>query len=261
MTEGTERGAPIDRPATDRPATDLPAADPPAGGQALTDTERPAIELTETALEALLFVAERPLSRREIAALAGTDRATVDARLGDLEVSLRSRGIRLVVDGDRVELATAPEGGALVARYVGADAVRLSPASLETLAIVAYRQPVTRAAVERIRGVDSDYTIRTLMHRRLVVELGRSDGPGRPYLYGTGFEFLERFGLTSLDELPVLDVEVAARLDEEGGDAVTQPMFPEVDLAAGLIGSTTARSAQAAGSARTVEPQRSDEGD
>src|SRR4051794_10800209 len=163
------------------------------------------IELTEAALEALLFVAEKPLSRREIASLAGTDRATVDARLGDLEVSLRERGIRLLIDGDRVELATAPDGGALVARYIGADSVRLSPASMETLAIVAYRQPVTKSAVERIRGVDSDYTIRTLLHRRLIVELGRSEAPGRPYLYGTGFDFLERFGLTSLDELPPLD--------------------------------------------------------
>ncbi len=148
--------------------------------------ERPPIELTEAALEALLFVAERPLSRREIAQLAGTDRTTVDERLGDLEVSLRARGVRLLVDGERVELATAPEGGALVARYVGADAIRLSPASLETLAIIAYRQPVTKAAIERIRGVDSDYTVRTLLHRRLVVELGRSDAPGRPFLYGTG---------------------------------------------------------------------------
>ena len=176
--------------------------------------------LTEAALEALLFVAERPLSRREIASLAGTDRATVDARLGDLEVSLGTRGIRLLIDGDRVELATAPDAGALVGRYVGADAVRLSPASLETLAIVAYRQPVTKSAVERIRGVDSDYTIRTLLHRRLIVELGRSETPGRPFLYGTGFDFLERFGLTSLDELPPLDVDVAARLAEEGGVAV-----------------------------------------
>jgi len=120
----------------------------------------------------------------------------------------------------RVELVTAPDAGALIARYVGADAVRLSPASLETLAIVAYRQPVTKASVERIRGVDSDYTIRSLLHRRLVVELGRSDGPGRPFLYGTGFEFLERFGLTSLEELPPLDVEVAARLVEDDNDAV-----------------------------------------
>jgi len=161
-------------------------------------------------------VAERPLSRREIATLAGVSRDDVDARLGDLEVSLRERGLRLIATGDRVALATAPEAGTLVARYVGVDAIRLSAASLETLAIVAYRQPVTKAAVERVRGVDSDYTIRSLLHRRLVVELGRSGGPGRPILYGTGFDFLERFGLTSLDDLPTLDVEVAARLAEEG---------------------------------------------
>jgi segregation and condensation protein B len=189
-------------------------------------------ELTETQLEALLFVAERPLSRREIAALAGVERATVDARLGDLEMSLAERGIRLVLDGERVELATAPEAGALVARYVGADAVRLSQASLETLAIVAYRQPVTKSAIERIRGVDSDYTIRTLVHRRLVIELGRSAGPGRPFLYGTGFEFLERFGIVSLEQLPALGIDVAARLAEEGGDDLVAPLPTDDDTAA-----------------------------
>jgi segregation and condensation protein B len=190
-----------------------------AGSETDADVASEAAELTEAHLEALLFVAERPLTRREIAAVAGVDRGTVDARLGDLEMALAGRGIRLVLSADRVELVTAPEAGALIARYVGADAVRLSPAALETLAIVAYRQPVTKSAVERIRGVDSDYTIRSLLHRRLVVELGRSEAPGRPFLYGTGFEFLERFGLTSLDELPPLDVEVAARLlDEEARD-------------------------------------------
>lgn len=177
-------------------------------------------ELGEATLEALLFVAERPLTRREIANLAGVPRDLVDERLGDLEVSLRDRGLRLLATGDRVELATAPEAGPLLARYLGVDAVRLSPASLETLAIVAYRQPVTKAAVERIRGVDSDYTIRGLVHRRLLAELGRADAPGRPILYGTGFDFLERFGLTSLDELPPLDPDVAARLAEEGGGAL-----------------------------------------
>jgi segregation and condensation protein B len=185
-----------------------------------TPAAPPPGELTEAMLEALLFVAERPLSRREIANLAGVDRETVDARLGDLEVSLRNRGLRLLATGDRLELATAPEAGALLARYLGVDAVRLSPATLETLAIVAYRQPVTKAAVERIRGVDSDYTMRGLVHRRLVVELGRADAPGRPILYGTGFDFLERFGLTSLDDLPPLDPDVAARLAEEGGGAL-----------------------------------------
>jgi len=175
-------------------------------------------ELTEAQLEALLFVAERPLSRAEIARLARVDRDTVDQRLGDLEVALAGRGIRVVLNGDRVELATAPEAGGLVARYVGADAVRLSPAALETLAIVAYRQPITKAGIERIRGVDSDYTVRALLHRRLVAEQGRSEAPGRPILYGTGFEFLERFGIVSLEELPALDLDVAARL-VDGPDA------------------------------------------
>jgi len=216
------------------------ATTPEAGAD---DETRAPIELTEAALEALLFVAERPLSRREIAALAGTDRATVDERLGDLEVSLQGRGIRLLIDDDRIELATAPEGGALVARYVGAEAIRLSPASLETLAIVAYRQPVTRAAIERIRGVDSDYTVRTLLHRRLIVELGRSPAPGRPFLYGTGFEFLERFALTSLDELPPLDVDVAARLAEEGGEPITERLF---DAALGTDGTPDADRAPSA---------------
>ena len=202
------------------------------------DVDSPPVaeQLSEAQLEALLFVAERPLSRREIATLSGVDRATVDARLGDLEVSLAARGIRVVSSGDRVELVTAPDAGALIARYVGADAVRLSPASLETLAIVAYRQPVTKASVERIRGVDSDYTIRSLLHRRLVVELGRSDGPGRPFLYGTGFEFLERFGLTSLEELPPLDVEVAARLVE---DAEAGAIAEAGDIAEAEMGART----------------------
>jgi segregation and condensation protein B len=195
-----------------------------AGGPALGSrddggTEGPEpIELSEVMLEALLFVAERPLSRREIGTLAGADRETVDARLGDLEVTLRDRGIRLLLSGDRVELATAPGAGALIARYLGADAVRLTSASLETLAIVAYRQPVTRAAIERIRGVDSDYTVRSLLHRRLIVELGRADAPGRPILYGTGFDFLERFGLASLEDLPALDAAIAGRLEDPPGD-------------------------------------------
>ena len=169
-------------------------------------------ELTETQLEALLFVAEKALTRGEIAALAGVDRETVNARIGDLAISLGERGIRVVESGEKVELATAPEAGRLIARYIGADAPRLSNPSLETLAIVAYRQPCTRATIERIRGVDTDYTLRTLLHRRLIVELGRSQAPGRPILYGTGFDFLERFGMTSLEDLPPMEAPIAERL-------------------------------------------------
>jgi segregation and condensation protein B len=171
--------------------------------------------LTVTQLEALLFIAERPLSRREIASLAGIERDAVDGLLGDLEVVLRDRGLRLVSAGEAVQLVTAPEAGSLIARYVGASGQKLTPAALETLAIVAYRQPVTRGMIERIRGVDSDYVLRTLVHRRLVVEQGRADAPGRPILYGTGFDFLERFGLTSLDDLPPLEPEAALRIDDE----------------------------------------------
>lgn len=177
------------------------------------EPEGPA-ELTTQQLEALLFVAERPLTRREIASLAAVDRETVDARLGDLEIALQGRGTRLLAVGEHVQLVTSPEAGALIARYVGADGIRLSPAALETLAIVAYRQPVTRGIIERIRGVDSDYVVRSLLHRRLIVEHGRADTPGRPILFGTGFDFLERFGLASLDELPVLEAEAALRVSE-----------------------------------------------
>ena len=192
-------------------------------------------DVTSAQLEALLFVAERPLTRREIATIAGVDAAVVDARLGDLEVELANRGIRLLVAGERVALATAPEAGALIARYVGAEGVRLTSAALETLAIVAYRQPVTRAVVERIRGVDSDYVLRSLLHRRLVVEQGRSDAPGRPILYGTSFEFLERFGLTSLDELPALDAEIAARLaDAELAARLAEAGSEPADAAPGI---------------------------
>jgi segregation and condensation protein B len=168
--------------------------------------------LTLADLEALLFVAERPLARTEIVRLSGVDARTVDAMIAELAHLLRERGIRLVVHDDRVELATAPEAAPLVASYVGHEGPRLTPAALETLAIVAYRQPVTRGVIERIRGVDSDYVLRGLVHRRLVVELGRAALPGRPFLYGTGFEFLERFGLVGLDELPPLDAEAEAGL-------------------------------------------------
>jgi segregation and condensation protein B len=228
-----------ERPAVIDPESDAEAVGTAAPDAAAPDAAPPEMpaELSEAQLEALLFVAERPLTRREIAAVAGVDRATVDARLGDLEVTLADRGVRLVLSGDRVELVTAPDAGGLIARYVGADAIRLSPASLETLAIVVYRQPVTKAAVERIRGVDSDYTIRTLLHRRLVVELGRAETPGRPFLYGTGFEFLERFGLTSLDELPPLEVDLAARLlqDDEIADR-DAALGPPVDIDIEVVG-------------------------
>ena len=161
--------------------------------------------------EALLFIAERPLSSTELGDLAGEPRLQAEAALSSLAERLEEdeRGIRLQHNDDAWQLVTAPEVGARLAAYAAREEARLSPAALEALAVVAYRQPCTRGDVERVRGVDSDYVIRSLMHRQLVVELGRRDTPGRPVLFGTTFTFLERFGLTSLDDLPALSSEAA----------------------------------------------------
>jgi segregation and condensation protein B len=205
-----------DRRRTDPPGvTEIEPADLPSDGAASGIRE----------LEALLFVAERPLSRRELGSLTGLRAEEVNALLGDLEVSLRDRGIRLTAVGERVQLTTAPEAGALIARYTGTEGARLSPAALETIAIVAYRQPVTRGLIERIRGVDSDYVVRSLLHRRLIAEQGRAETPGRPILYGTTFEFMERFGLTSLDDLPPLDTDTASGLQAAADSEM--PVEPE----------------------------------
>lgn len=199
-------------PGPDERAEPGGALDAPPGEEPQAGPEAQAASIAE--IEALLFVAERPLTRAELRTLTGLSRDEVDARLGDLEMQLRDRGIRLVSSGEQVMLGTSPESGRLIARYLGADEVRLSPAALETLAIVAYRQPVTRGTIERIRGVDSGHVVRGLQHRRLILEQGRADSPGRPILYVTSMEFMERFGLTSLDDLPPIEAEVAARLAE-----------------------------------------------
>jgi segregation and condensation protein B len=191
---------------------------PDDSGIAQTDPET-GTGATVADIEALLFVAERPLSRAELRSVARLSAEEVDERLGDLEVELRERGIRLVSNGDRVMLGTSPESGQLIARYLGADTVRISPAALETLAIIAYRQPVTRGVIERIRGVDSGHVVRGLLHRRLVYEQGRAETPGRPILYATSMEFMERFGLTSLDDLPPLEAEIAAQLAQAEEDS------------------------------------------
>lgn len=161
--------------------------------------------------EALLFIAERPLSTAELAELGGVPRLEAEGTLSALAERLADdgRGLRVQQHDDAWQLVTAPEVGARLAAYAAREEARLSPAALEALAVVAYRQPCTRGDVERVRGVDSDYVIRSLLHRRLIAEVGRRDTPGRPVLFGTTFTFLERFGLTSLDDLPPLSSEAA----------------------------------------------------
>lgn len=155
-------------------------------------------------IEAVLFVAEKPVSRSELARIGGATPRQLDVALAELGGGYEGTGLRLQHDGDEWQIVTTPEAAPYVAAYLGADRLRVSPASLETLAVIAYRQPVTRAEVEAVRGVNCDQTIYTLMSRRLIEERGRKEAPGRPILYGTTWEFLECFGLSSLDQLPTV---------------------------------------------------------
>ena len=154
----------------------------------------------------------------ELAQLGGVAQLQAEGALVNLgeELEARARGIRLQRQDDAWQLATAPRLGARLAAYAAREEARLTPAALEALAVIAYRQPCTRGEVERVRGVDSDYVIRSLLHRRLITEVGRRDTPGRPVLFGTTFTFLERFGLTSTDELPALASATAAAVANAG---------------------------------------------
>ncbi len=162
----------------------------------------------EARLEALLFASPEPVTARRLAQALGVSLRETEAALQRLEAALQTRGIRLQRNRDRWQLTTAPETGTLVAEFLGLEgAARLSRAALETLAIVAYRQPITRPQIDAIRGVSSDGVLRSLLSKGLIEELGRSEGPGRPILYGTTALFLETFGLPSLDVLPPLETD------------------------------------------------------
>jgi segregation and condensation protein B len=158
-----------------------------------------------SALEALLFVAEEPVELSEIARALEVSVAAVRGLVDRLAERCDGRGVRVQQQGSRVQLVTAPEAGIYVRRFLGARAEqRLSPAALETLAIIAYRQPITRPALEAIRGVNCDHAIATLKARELIEEVGRAESVGRPVLFGTTIAFLEHFGLAHPADLPPL---------------------------------------------------------
>jgi segregation and condensation protein B len=162
-------------------------------------------------------VAEKPVGRGELGRIVGGTPRAIENALAELGTSYEGTGLRLQRSGDEWQIVTATEHAPQVAAYLGADRLRLSAAALETLSVVAYRQPVTRAEVEAIRGVNCDQTIYTLASRRLIEERGRKEAPGRPILYGTTWEFLECFGLQSLDDLPRALSPEGQVLDDSGG--------------------------------------------
>ncbi|MEO8355993.1 MAG: SMC-Scp complex subunit ScpB [Chloroflexota bacterium] len=166
-----------------------------------TETELP----LSVKLEALLFVAAEPVTNGQLAAALDVSASVVERALNELDASLSSRGLQLQRHAGRVQLTTAPQLAELVEHFLGLEATsHLSRAALETLAIIAYQQPVTRPQIDSIRGVNSDSMMKSLLNKGLILESGRADGPGRPILYSTTPEFLQHFGLNSILEMPPL---------------------------------------------------------
>jgi segregation and condensation protein B len=196
---------------------EAPAAEAPTGA-VIVEQDSPALSLASQ-VEALLYASGEPAS---LAALAGALDATngeIEAALEELTSLYAVRGIRLQRSGNKVQLVTAPEIAPKVQKFLGLEEVnRLSSAALETLAIIAYNQPITRPQMEMIRGVNCDGVITTLLARNLIQELGRADTVGHPMRYGVSFEFLQYFGLRNVHELP--PVEKLDTLPVEKGEPV-----------------------------------------
>ena len=161
----------------------------------------------QRSIEAVLFVASEAISIKALAKLTGAEEADVTVALQRIDEEFAERGIVLREVAGGYRFASSPAARAAVEAYLLPPKNNLSPAALETLAIVAYNEPVTKAQVEEIRGVSADSVIATLLDRRFIVESGRRESPGRPLLYKTTADFLEAFGLNSLDDLPAVDLD------------------------------------------------------
>lgn len=185
------------------------------GDQSGSQAPHSEIELSLSAqLEAILFVSGEPVTTAQLAAALDVSSSVIERGLNELDASLSTRGLRLQRYAGRVQLTTAPQIAEVVERFLGLEATtHLSRAALETLAIIAYQQPVTRPQIDSIRGVNSDSMLKSLLHKNLILETGRADGPGRPILYSTTPEFLQHFGLSSILEMPAL-----GQADPDGED-------------------------------------------
>ncbi|HXG52268.1 MAG TPA: SMC-Scp complex subunit ScpB [candidate division Zixibacteria bacterium] len=184
-------------------------------------------EELKSILESLLFVADGPVTLQRLAeALDGVDGGAIRAALEELAAELEGgrRGIRLVEVAGGYQLRTPRVNADWVKKFLRGRPARMSRATLETLAIIAYRQPITKAEIEAIRGVDVDGVIATLLERGLIRAIARKDVPGRPFLYGTTQEFLELFNLKDLSQLPALkELEEIAPPEGVGDDVPAEP--------------------------------------
>jgi segregation and condensation protein B len=175
-------------------------------------------ELIETgalqrSIEAILFVASEALSIKQLAKLTRAEESDVTVALQSIDADFSERGIVLREIAGGYRFASAPAVRDAVEAYLLPPKTNLSPAALETLAIVAYMQPTTKGDIEGIRGVSADSVIATLLDRRFLTEAGRKEVAGRPILYKTTPEFLESFGLRSLEELPPIDIDAGVPIE------------------------------------------------
>ncbi len=157
------------------------------------------------AIECLLFASTEPLNGDRLADVLEVAPEQVEEALGELRVRLDARGLQVVALAGGYQLATRPEYATHVHKLLQPPPARLSPQALETLAIVAYRQPITRPEVDALRGVNSQHAMASLTEKGLVTTVGRKDAPGRPLLYATTPHFLSTFGLRDLSQLPSLE--------------------------------------------------------
>ncbi len=180
-----------------------------------------AADLLKLVVESILFVAEDPLELSVLARIADASPADVAKAIDEIADECHDRGVRIQQTGSSVQMVTAPECAPYVQRFLGIDEdQRLSPTVLASLTIIAYRQPITRVDIERILGKSGEWALSTLRARDLVTEVGRAAGPGRPYLYGTTFRFLEYFGLEKPEDLPPLpELEAVLTGDATGVQA------------------------------------------
>ena len=214
------------------------------------ETELPAL------IEALLLVASEPVSLADLAEVAGARLDEIDEAVDRL-TEVEDRGWVVQRHRDQVHLATAPRFAGHIRRFLGLEReARLSSAALETVAIVAYQQPVTRSTIEAVRGVDSTGVIATLLSRGLVEAGGRADTAGLPYQYVTTPAFLQHFGLSSLDELPPLGTSDGVALGDMLQSKVDEAERAEPALA--LVGASVliARRSQASWRIRSTASAR-----
>lgn len=178
-------------------------------------------------VESILYAAGEPASISAMATALETSTQDIELALEELAKQCKSRGVRVQRHGNEAQLVTAPETAERIQKFLGLEAAnRLSTAALETLAIIAYKQPITKPQMEMIRGVNCDGVIKTLEMHNLIKELGRAETVGHPMRYGISFEFLEHFGLRDVHELPPVDkLEVLPSGDDASvPDSLSEPV-------------------------------------